>query len=70
MPSNGNKSWFEAYTSAMLEFDPEKLSARIDAAREAAQARLDDIDGDSNHRAERRQIEDALSGLRTLERLK
>ena len=65
-----DKPWFEVYKAAMLELDPEKLPERIVAAKGAVQLRLKDIQGDTNHHAERQQIEDALDNLRTLEREK
>ena len=65
-----DKSWFEVYKAAMLELDPQKLPGRILAATKAVQLRLIEIQGDTDHHAERQQIEDALSSLRTLEREK
>lgn len=65
-----DKPWFDAYRAAILELDLQKLPERINAAREAVRSRLKDIEGDSNHHAERRQIEDALGDLRVLEREK
>lgn len=56
--------------AAVLELDLCKLPERIVAAREAVQLRLREIQGDTDHHAERQQIEDALSALRTLEREK
>ena len=70
MLASEDKSWFEVYKAAMLELDLQKLPGRIVAAKEAVQLRLKEIQGDTDHRAERRQIEDALSSLRTLEREK
>lgn len=49
---------------------PQKLRERTVAAKEAVQLRLKDIQGDADHHAERQQIEDALSSLRTIEREK
>jgi hypothetical protein len=62
--------WFQAYQAAMLELDPQKLPDRIVAAKEAVQLRLEEIQGDTDHHAERQQMEEALSSLRTLEREK
>ena len=70
MLASEDKPWFEVYKAAMLELDPQKLPERIVAAREAVRLRLKDIEGDSDHHAERHQIEDALLSLRTLEREK
>lgn len=65
-----DKPWFEVYKAAMLELDPRKLPVRIVAAKEEIQLRLKGIQGDTDHHAERQQIEDAMSNLRTLEREK
>lgn len=62
-----DKSWFEVYEAAMLEVDPRKLPGRIVAAHQAVKSRLKAIECDSNHHAERQQIEDALNNLRILE---
>ena len=70
MFANEDKPWFEVYKAAMLEIDPQKLPERVVAAREAILLRLKNIEGDADHHAERQQIDDALSGLRTLEREK
>jgi len=64
------KPWFEVYKAAMLEVDPRKLPHRTVAAKKAVESRLKEIQGDTDHRAERRQIEDALNSLRTLDREK
>ena len=70
MFASEHKSWFEIFKAAMLELDSQKLPERIVAAKEAVQMRLKEIQGDTDHHTERQQIEDALSSLRTLERLK
>ena len=70
MVASENKSWFEVYKAAMLELDLQKLPGRIVAAKVAVQLRLKGIQGDTDHHAERQQIEDALNSLRTLEREK
>ena len=70
MLANEDKPWFEVYKAAVLELDPQKLPGRIVAAKKAVQLRLVEIQGDTDHHAERQQIEDALSSLRTLEREK
>jgi hypothetical protein len=70
MLASEDKPWFEVYKTAMLELDPQKLPERIVAAKEAVRLRLKDIEGDSDHHAERQQIEDALNSLRILEREK
>lgn len=68
MFASEHKPWFEVYRAAMLELDSERLPERIVAAKEALRLRLKEIQGDTDHHAERQQIEDALSSLRTLER--
>lgn len=70
MFANQDNPWFEVYEAALLELDSEKLPERILAAKEAVQLRLKEIQGDSDHHAERQEIEDALNNLRTLERMK
>jgi hypothetical protein len=70
MFASEDKPWFEVYQAAMLELDHQKLPGRIVVAKEAVRLRLEEIQGDSDHHAERQQIEDALSCLRTLEREK
>lgn len=70
MFANEDKPWFEVYKAAMLELNPQKLPGRIVAAKKAVQLRLIEIQGDTDHHAERQQIADALSILRILEREK
>ena len=70
MLASEDKSWFEVYKAALLELDPQKLPERISAAKEKVRLRLEEIRGDSDHHAERQQIEDALNSLRVLEREK
>lgn len=70
MFASEDKSWFEVYKAAVLELDPQKLPERIVAAKERVRLRLEEIQGDSDHHAERQQIEDALNSLRVLEREK
>ena len=70
MLASEDKPWFEVYRAAMLEVDPRKLPGRIVAAEKAVQLRLKKIQGDTDHQAERQQIEDALHGLQVLKREK
>ena len=70
MFADEDKPWFEVYKAAVLELDLQKLPGRIVAAKEAVQLRLKEIQGDTDHHAERQEIEDALSSLRILEREK
>jgi hypothetical protein len=70
MFASEDKPWFVVYKAALLELDSQKLPERIVAAKEAVHLRLKEIQGDTDHHAERQQIEDALNSLRTLEREK
>ena len=61
--------WYRLYTSAVLELDHALLAGRIMDARSEVLRRLEalrDIPGLHEH--ERQAIQDALSGLRSLER--
>jgi hypothetical protein len=64
-----DKPWFRACRVAILELDPQKLPGRILTAKEAVHLRLKDIQHDTDHHAERQQIENALNSLRMLERV-
>lgn len=64
-----NEKWVDLYRSAMLELEHSLMAGRIlDARAEITQRieKLYDIPG--LHAKERQAIEDALSGLRSLER--
>ena len=60
--------WQQLYESALLEFDKNKLSGRVQAAESAMNNRLASIAGDSDQHAEREAIESALFGLNYLKR--
>ena len=60
--------WREPYQRALLELDQKKLRDQIASAETAISNRLQAIAGDSNHRAERQAIADALSSMRVLKR--
>ena len=60
--------WEETYKSAMLETDRSKLQVRIEAAQNAIDRRLRQINGGHDSVEERRAIRDALVGLRVLRR--
>jgi hypothetical protein len=60
-------TWRELYKAAVLELIPELLRIRVKIAEDAINARLADP---KIPRAERKEIEDALSALRRLKRLK
>ena len=59
-------SWRDLYRAAILELDPKRLQARVQAAEDAIQARAS---GEARvSRDERRELNDALSTLRVLKR--
>ena len=60
-------NWVQAYLRAALEVDGQKMPGRIVAAREAVAARLKDLEGNSNHHAERHEMQSALDVLTCLE---
>jgi hypothetical protein len=57
-------TWQALYRAALIESDPIKLNARIEAARWSIRQRLEQID-DSDPR-EHQQLNDALGALFTL----
>jgi hypothetical protein len=57
MSSNINKPWVEGYVRAALEVDGQKMPERIVAAREAVVGRLKDLEGNSDHHAERHEMQ-------------
>ncbi len=63
-----NQPWVTLYQAALLEFESEKLSERIDLAEDAIKGRLCDLRFDSNHHEERQFIQDAQDALRFLRR--
>jgi hypothetical protein len=56
--------WRDLYKAAILELDPKRLQARVEAAEYAIHARASS--GAPVSREERRAMEDALSTLRVL----
>ena len=62
-----NSSWEDRYMQTILEVDGQKMPERITATREAISGRLHDLEHDSDHHAERQQIENALTALSVLE---
>jgi hypothetical protein len=60
-------NWRELYKAAVLELIPELLRIRVKIAEDAINARLADS---KIPRSERKEIEEALSALRRLKRLK
>jgi hypothetical protein len=61
------KPWEEWYMQAILEVSGQKMPERISATRRAIATRLRDLEHDSDHHAERHEIESALRALSTLE---
>jgi hypothetical protein len=63
-----NASWEDLYLQTALEVSGEKMPGRISAARQAIAGRLKDLEHNSDHHAERGQIENALRALGILEK--
>ena len=59
--------WDELYLRTILEVDGHKMPERITATRQAISGRLHDIEHNSDHHAERQQIENALRALSVVE---
>lgn len=59
--------WEELYLRAALEVSGQKMAGRISATREAIAGRQHDLRNDSDHHAERQQIENAMKALSVLE---
>jgi hypothetical protein len=59
--------WDELYLRTILEVNGHKMPERITATRQAISGRLLDLEHDSDHHAERQQIENALKSLSVLE---
>ena len=62
-----NANWQEQYIQTVLEVNGQKMPERINATRQAISGRLNDFQHDSDHQAERHQIEKALRALSVLE---
>jgi hypothetical protein len=60
-------NWVQAYLRAALEVDGQKMPWRIVTAREAIALRLKDLKGNSDHHAERHEMQSALTTLIRLE---
>ena len=67
MSPNIDKPWIAAYLRAALEVDGQKMPERIITAREAVAGRLKNLEGDSDHHAERDDMQLALAALTMLE---
>ena len=62
-----NTGWKERYMQTILEVNGQKMPERITATRAAIAGRLHDLEHDSDHHAERHEIEKALKALSELE---
>jgi hypothetical protein len=62
-----NPGWQELYLQTIMEVKGHKMPQRITATRQAISGRLHDLEHDSDHHAERYQIENALKALSVLE---
>ena len=65
--SKVTRNWVESYLRAALEVDGQKMPWRIVTAREAIAVRLKDLEGNSDHHAERHEMQSALATLTRLE---
>src|SRR5215469_13147944 len=64
-----NEKWVELYRSALLELQHSLMAGRISDARAEIMARVEKLrDIPGLHTGERQAIEDALNGLRSLEK--
>lgn len=64
-----NEKWIELYRSALLELQHSLMAGRISDARAEIMARVEKLrDIPGLHTGERQAIEDALNGLRSLEK--
>jgi hypothetical protein len=61
------RRWEEWYMQTILEVSGQKMPERISATRRAIARRLQDLEHDSDHHAERHEIENALTALSMLE---
>ena len=64
-----NEEWFSLYRDAMLELEHAKITGRISETRTAVIARLEKLKDMPRFQTEEREaIDDALQGLKVLER--
>ena len=68
MASEAPKDWIELYRSALMELDRGQLPEKIEAARQAIEARINQLPLQKDHVEEHRELEDALRNLRSLKR--
>ena len=60
--------WRETYIEALSEFDPSKLAGRVARAETAILFRMQALETSFYGHVERQAIDEALMGLRTLQR--
>ena len=60
------KRWEDWYMQTILEVNGQKMPERINSTRRAIARRLLDLEHDSDHHAERQEIEKALRALSML----
>jgi hypothetical protein len=60
--------WYALYADTMMELDRNRLLERMEATEAAIEARLHDLRHDSDHHAERQEIDDAIRNLTLLRR--
>jgi hypothetical protein len=68
MNESESQPWYQLYTSAVVELDPERLIERVNATEAAIHSRLRDLQHDSDHHEERQLMEDAHRTLDFLRR--
>ena len=68
MSINGREKWVERYRQVALEVDAQKMPERIADANRAITERLRELEGNSDHHAERQEIETALTSLTVVEK--
>ena len=68
MSEKKGEGWQEKYMQTVQEVSAEKMPERIAATRQAIAERLRDLKEDSDHHAERQEIEKALRALSILEK--
>ena len=56
-------TWQEPVRLALLEYDPVKMQAAVNAAFAAIEARRSELRGDADHREERVALQDAVTML-------
>ena len=69
MPPDNKGTWLELYEAAIVETDVKEMESRIQAARAAIDSRFHDLQMDHGGSPEERHaLDDALTGLKVLER--